>query len=772
MACKAYIALTAAPLDTAPVWTDAGRVIGANIRRGRRGNEGPTEPGSADIRIDDPDRRLDPTNPGSPWAADLGPMRQVKIDQEERLAPLTRSDTFTRTDSTTTPGSTEGATATPWTVAAGTWGIDAGRLRKLTADAVQEMVTVDVGSTDQDVSATMLAVGGGYQGLALRFVSTTSYLLAQVNNDLSTIELYEQVPGVGFVPLGSAVGTVGVLRCVAVGPAVSVYRDGTLVITAITTRIGTRTGVVHYNTAARTDGFTATADGNTERLFTGFLDDVATSYNPPVSTVRAVDGLAWIGAQRPVKDTYAALIQTANPYYWWRMDAAVGATMLPDVGPGSASAFPLYAHPFGATKYIPATPSAIVASPSRAVEMPGGENFPSWYLGSGFSIASNDTFTLATWIRFPQVPTQEMLIYTAGYGNPVVGLLQFGVNAVGKPFISRRDYPAYGGGTTTVTAPTAVTDGQWHHIEWLRSGANWGVAVDAAPTTSTVFGAVTAQPPASGDVFNGGPFWLDEGMIFPRLLTTAERTDQFQAARGRWGTLTGGQQSGARVGVILDQINWPASWRSVDAGLSPVIPPTVEMAQTLVDGSALAHLERVRETEEGRLHCTRAGVLRFVQRPVAAPASVASYANTGGLKFIAARPSRRRADIINHAEATRPGGVTQVADDFTSQARYLRHDAPNREALWLNDAGALAAAQRTVARGATARTRIDQLVVNARIGAAEETACAQRELGDVVTVTLNPPGGTPLTLTCYIEGITHTIDTGRRWTVTYDLTLT
>jgi len=365
-----------------------------------------------------------------------------------------------------------------------------------------------------------------------------------------------------------------------------------------------------------------------------------------------------------------------------------------------------------------------------------------------------------------------MLVYTAGYGNPVVGLLQFGVDAVGKPFISRRDYPHPGGAITTITNPTVVTDGQWHYLNYERNGSSWNVAVDNAGATSGVFGAVTAQPPAAGDVFNGGPFWIDEATIFTRILTSTEKTLMFLAARGRWGTLTGGQQSGARVGVVLDQLDWPATWRSVDAGLSPVIPPTVEMAQTLVDGSALAHLERVRETEEGRLHCTRTGVLRFVQRLTAAPASVASYANTGGLKFIAARPSRRRADIINHAEATRPGGVTQVADDFTSQARYLRHDAPNREALWLNDAGALAAAQRTVARGATARTRIDQLVVNARIGAAEETACAQRELGDVVTVTLNPPGGTPLTLTCYIEGISHTLDTGRRWTVTYDLTLT
>ena len=588
MATRCYVALTATPLNTAPVWTDAGRVIGASIRRGRRGNEGPTEPGSADIRIDDPDRRLDPTNPSSPWAADLGPMRQVKIDQ-----------------------------------------------------------VLD--------------------------------------------------------------------------------------------------------------------DGTTERLFTGFLDDIATSYRPNVSTLRAVDGLAWLGAQRPVADSYGVVVGQAAPYSWWRMDQPVGATVLTDSGAGSLGAYPLNAFALTAVRSIPA-PSAIVASAGNALQMPDAENFQAY--SPGFSISYTNVFTLGWWVRFSQVPTQELVIYQGGFGNPLEGALNFGVTKAGKAFV-RRALNA-GGGTTTITNPVVITDGQWHYVNYERNGGTWNVAIDNGAATIGTFGSVTGAGTGT-DVIGGGPFWLDEMTFFTRLLTGAEKTNLHLAGRSRWGTAGGGQASGTRVGVVLDQVNWPAAWRSVDAGVEQVGSPTVESQDELVNASALAHLEKVALTEGGRLHCRRDGVLRFAARPATTPAPVASYNNVSGLRFIRARPSRRRADIVNHAEATRPGGVTQVAEDAVSIARYLRHDAPNRDGLWATDTAALAHAQRTVTAGATPRTRIDQLVVNARTGPPEEQAVAQRDLGDTISITSNPPGGTPTTLTCTIEGITHTINTGRQWTTTYDL---
>ena len=69
-----------APLDTSPVWTDVTQwVRDIRINRGRRSEYVATSVGTANVKLDNRDRRFDPEYTSSPYNGDLNPMVPVRI---------------------------------------------------------------------------------------------------------------------------------------------------------------------------------------------------------------------------------------------------------------------------------------------------------------------------------------------------------------------------------------------------------------------------------------------------------------------------------------------------------------------------------------------------------------------------------------------------------------------------------------------------------------------------------------------------------------------
>ena len=578
---RCELALTDGPLVVSPAWTTVGRLISAKIRRGRRANEGADQPGTADVTLDDPTRALDPTNPGSAWAASLTPMRQMRVVQ-------------------------------------------------------------------------------------------------------------------------------------------------------------------------------TLADASTEVLFRGHVAEYSTVWRPTTETTLAcVDRLGYFGTRRLADTTsYKAAVLADSPLSYYRLGEATGSKVALDSSPAGRHHTQMRAGiPIGSL--VRRWPGAVIADPDAAASLEKGSL---WLSPSALPPAGSTTFTLEFWVRKEGDSALQLIhIFPTSVGNTSINILEDGRLRVSQST------------GATLTTAVSIIDGEWHHVVWKSTASNVTntISVDGTVVSGNLNACTISAALSHG--ISVGPYDVDEWTWYTSLLSTARIAEHYRIARGRWGGAIG-HRSGTRINLCLTDL-LGVTGSSVAAGVEDVATPGAGGgAEKILSDSAASHLYAVAAVEDGRLYATRAGVITFAARPLLAPAPVAAYANDGtGLRFVHGQPSRRRADIVNHAEVARDGGPAQVVESAASVAAYMRHDASSRTGAYVDDAAAYAAAGRAVRKGKDPVTRIDQLVVNARIGAAEEASVAVRELGDVVSVRLTPPSGSPLDMTCVVEGMSHDIDTGRRWSTTYDL---
>jgi len=583
---RCELALTDGPLVASPVWTTVGRIISAKIRRGRRANEGTGQPGTAEVILDDPTRALDPTNPGSAWAASLTPMRQMRIVQ-----PL--------------------------------------------------------------------------------------------------------------------------------------------------------------------------ADATSPVIFRGHVDDFTAVWRPmPQTTLTCVDLLGYYGTRRLVDAaSWRAVVLADTPKAWYRLGGATGSAIVEDSS-GNALHGEVKVGGVPRPAFV-AVAGAVIADPNLAADMDKSGALP--MSPSAVSIGAN--LSLEFFFRAEGAGDTNDLAIT---GVPISisggsGLQQVVLTTNGRLELQQTNSPL--GTTQRLLSGVNVTDAEWHHVVWTRATNAHKLTVDGTMVSGS-FAAATPFTPAVVGI-KTGLYEVDEVAWYTQTLTAARIAEHYRVARGRWGGQTG-QRTGARITTCTDVLGAVAP--VIATGVEDVGIPGHDGAAAILGESAAKHLAAVADVEGGRLYVTRAGTLTFAARDLLTPAAVAAYANDGtGLRFVHGQPSRRRVDLVNHAEYAREGGPTQVAESASSIAAHLRHDASARTGIYADDFDAAWAAARAVHAGKAPLTRLDQLVVNARIGATEETSCALREIGDVVSVHLTPPSGSALDLLCSVEGISHDLDTGRRWSVTYDL---
>lgn len=218
------------------------------------------------------------------------------------------------------------------------------------------------------------------------------------------------------------------------------------------------------------------------------------------------------------------------------------------------------------------------------------------------------------------------------------------------------------------------------------------------------------------------------------------------------------QRSDVRVAAILDAVGWPASDRSLSVGIQ-TLP-----ASTLVNVSALQHLQDVEKAEGGKLYIGRDGKLVFRDRYSAVLSQRSSeWADDG--TAMSYRDLVLRFDdsfVINDAHITRDGGVNeQVATSASSIAHY--RPRTEVDTLLLNtDNEALDYAGWLVNTYAEPSLRIEQLADNA-MKHGQWSQVLSRDLRDRVLVTKTPKGANRLSQDSIIEGIAHewTPDTWR-----------
>jgi hypothetical protein len=225
------------------------------------------------------------------------------------------------------------------------------------------------------------------------------------------------------------------------------------------------------------------------------------------------------------------------------------------------------------------------------------------------------------------------------------------------------------------------------------------------------------------------------------------------------------QLSGARVNAILDDIAFPVSLRSIDAGDSTL------QADPGTSRTALEALQTVENSEFGGFFIDAQGQATFISRTnlITRPAtSLYSFSDTGtNISYTNAVVAFDDTQILNDVTVTRSGGTAQNAFDQTSIDTYFLHSGKRDGILVQTDAEALNQAKGILATRKDPEIRIDSIQLNLYddINPNKPLSGVDIELLDGVTVTKTMPGSSSITQASLVNGIHHDI-TKSSWNTT------
>ena len=172
---------------------------------------------------------------------------------------------------------------------------------------------------------------------------------------------------------------------------------------------------------------------------------------------------------------------------------------------------------------------------------------------------------------------------------------------------------------------------------------------------------------------------------------------------------TAGQDTGARIGKILDAISFPTSMRTLATGNS------LCQADPGTNRASLAALKNAEFSEQGAFYIDGSGNAIFKNRNTVV-SSIAStpieFNQTGGIPYKNLVYAFDDKLIINQANMTRVGGTMQSAENATSIAKYFAHGYNQTDLVIDTDANALNIARTFVATRAETVIRIDQMTID------------------------------------------------------------
>jgi len=243
--------------------------------------------------------------------------------------------------------------------------------------------------------------------------------------------------------------------------------------------------------------------------------------------------------------------------------------------------------------------------------------------------------------------------------------------------------------------------------------------------------------------------------------TTIQAVDAFRLFQnGQISTVTGataGDLSGTRINQILDEIDWPATMRDVDPGL------TTMQADPGTPRTSLDAMTTVATSEYGAIYVDTDGEFVFQDRSVTAGSiggTVTTFNDDGtGIPYANANWKLDDTLIFNSAQITRAGGAPQTAINQASIDKYFIHSYNNQNLLMQTDAVALDYAQAYVASRAETSVRCDSIELDLYTPNYNTGIIAALELDffDPIRVVTTQPGGSTLDKTLQIFGVQNFI---------------
>ena len=280
----------------------------------------------------------------------------------------------------------------------------------------------------------------------------------------------------------------------------------------------------------------------------------------------------------------------------------------------------------------------------------------------------------------------------------------------------------------------------------------------------------TTYPIFSGFITSYVTTYPDDSGFDELAITTIQAVDAFRLAQlAQISTVTGataGDLSGTRINQILDEIDWPASQRDIDTGL------TTLQADPGTNRTALQALQIATESEYGAIYVDADNNFVFQDRGVTASSiggTPTVFADDGtGIDYFDATWILNDVLIFNKATITRLGGSPQVALNQASIDKYFLHSYFLDNLLMQTDAVALDYALAYVASRQETSIRCDAIVLDFYTDNYNSGILAGLDLDffDPITVKTTQPGGSFLEKTLQIFGVRMAI-TPNSWKTTF-----
>ena len=172
---------------------------------------------------------------------------------------------------------------------------------------------------------------------------------------------------------------------------------------------------------------------------------------------------------------------------------------------------------------------------------------------------------------------------------------------------------------------------------------------------------------------------------------------------------TAGQDTGTRIGKILDQVSWPTSMRTIDTG------QTTCVADPGTSRTALDALKNAEFSEQGAFFINHEGTAVFLNRTNVIKTygqTPIEFNQTTGIPYTNLTFAFDDKLIINSAGMTRVGGTQQVSEDSASIAKYFPHQLNESNLIAQTDADTLNIAKIYVATRKETTIRIDAMTVD------------------------------------------------------------
>jgi len=213
---------------------------------------------------------------------------------------------------------------------------------------------------------------------------------------------------------------------------------------------------------------------------------------------------------------------------------------------------------------------------------------------------------------------------------------------------------------------------------------------------------------------------------------------------------TDGQDTGTRIGKILDQVSWPNSMRTIDTGNTTcVVDPATSR-------TALDALKNAEFSEQGAFFIDSEGTANFLSRTNVIKKygeTPIEFNQTTGIPYTNLVYAFDDKLIINSAGMTRVGGSQQVSENSASIAKYFPHQLNQSNLVAQTDADTLNIAKIYVATRAETTIRIDAMMVDLLDPAVPTATVLGLDYFSNLKITNVQPDGSTIVKTLQAQGL-------------------